>query len=116
MSFVYPRTVSILRQAAQIGFGALPPSGAGLAPEQAIATGLPASIQQKSTGAKPDAGLPGDATNRTFWRVFIPRGQLALGAVQRGDIVVDDLGQRYHVTAPYWNSLGHNLLVERLEA
>lgn len=116
MSFVYPRTVSILRQAAQTGFGALPPSGAGLALEQAIATGLPASIQHKSTGARPEAGLPADAANRTLWRVFIPLGGLTLGAVQRGDIVVDDLGQRYQVTAPYWNSLGHNLLAERLEA
>lgn len=116
MSFIYPRVISILRPAAQTGFGALPPSGAGLAAETAIASGLPASIQQKSTGARPDAGVPADATNRSFWRVLIPLGALALGSVQRGDIVVDDLGQRYQVTAPYWNSLGHNLLVERLEA
>ena len=115
MSFVYPRTIRILRQAMDTAFGELPPSGARLAPETVVAQGIPASIQQRTTGAKPEPDIPADASNRTMWRVFIPRRRLANGVVQEGDIVVDDLGVRYQVAGPYWNSLGYNLLVERLK-
>ncbi len=116
MSFLYPRVVAISRQAAQTGFGAQPPSGMTPAVEQTLASDLSASIQHASAGRRPDPGLPADAVSRSLWRVFIPLGRLARGAVQRGDIVVDDMGIRYQVVSPYWNSLGHNLLVDRLEA
>ena len=117
MSFIYPRTVSIKRQALQTGFGAQPPSGSQPAQEQTLYSGIPASIQQKSTGSRPDARLPADAVNRTFWRVLIPLSAgVTAGSVLRGDIVIDEFGQRHQVIAPYINSLGTDLLVERLEA
>lgn len=117
MSFIYPRVVSIVRQSLQTGFGALPPSGSQPALEQVLYSGIPASIQQKSTGSRPDAHLPADATNRSYWRVLIPLSAgVAIGSVLRGDIVIDEFGQRHQVVAPYINSLGTDLLVERLEA
>ncbi|MDR6381827.1 hypothetical protein [Paraburkholderia caribensis] len=117
MSFIYPRTISITRQPAQSGGGLKPYGGVDPGEEVTLYTGLPASIQQKSTGARPDPRLPADAANRTFWRIFMPLSAgVTPGSVLRGDIATDDAGQRYFIEAPYINSLGANFLVERLEA
>ncbi|WP_232243723.1 hypothetical protein [Paraburkholderia sp. SOS3] len=83
--------------------------------ETIVATGLPASIQLKKGKGRPDAGLPADAVEKTLWTVFIPRGAAQLGLIRTNDIVTDDLGERYQVSAPYWNSLGYALQVELLE-
>lgn len=116
MSFLYPRTISIRRQPVQTGGGVQPYGGTDPTTEVVIFSGKPASIQLAKERGKTDADLPADAS-RTLWRVLMPlsAGVLA-GSVLRGDIVTDDAGQRYQVWAPYVNSLGPNLLVERLEA
>lgn len=117
MSFLYPRTISIGRQLLSTTVGVQPYGGMDPTQEQVIYRGLPASIQQTSTGARPDANLPADARSRSIWRVLMPLSAgVTAGSVLRGDIVTDDAGQRYQVWAPYVNSLGANLLVERLEA
>lgn len=117
MSFIYPRTISISRQPVATGGGVQPYGGMNPSEEVVLFSGLPASIQQKSTGGRPDANLPADAANRSMWRVFMPlSANVIVDAVLRGDIVTDDTGQRYLISAPYVNSLGPNLLVERLEA
>ncbi|MFM0630768.1 hypothetical protein [Paraburkholderia xenovorans] len=117
MSFIYPRVIKISRQPSATGGGLQPYSGMNPAAEVDLFIDLPASIQQKSTGGRPDPGLPADAANRSLWRVFMPRSvNLPPESVLRGDIVTDETGQRYMVSAPYINSLGPNLLVERLEA
>lgn len=117
MSFIYPRTISITRQPVTTGGGVQPYGGMNPGAEQTIYSGLPASIQQKGTGSRPDANLPADAKDRSLWRVLMPLSAgVAAGSVLRGDIVTDDTGQRYQVWAPYVNSLGPNFLAERLEA
>lgn len=116
MSFIYPRTISISRQPIATGGGVQPYGGMQPNAEAPVFSNLPASIQQVSAGAAPATNLPADA-KRTFWRVLMPLSAgVTAGSVLRGDIVTDDKGQRYQVTAPYVNSLGPNLLVERLEA
>ena len=116
--FLYPSTVSITRPAAQSSsVGAIAYGGQGVpASETAVATNIPASIQHhKPTGA-PRTDLPSDASNRTMWRLFTPRAALAKGVLQVRDVVTDDLGVRYQVAAPYWNSLGYAALLERLDS
>jgi hypothetical protein len=115
MSFLYPRTVAITRQSPVTGGGAQPYSGMQPTQETSVASGLVASIQLSKERGKNEANLPADA-GKTLWKVFIPLSAAALGLIQVRDIVTDDLGARYQVVGPYWNSLGHNLLVERLEA
>lgn len=116
MSFLYPRTIAITRPARDLAVGYQPNySGLDPATETPVASGLPASIQLKKERGKPDPGLPSDAAAKSFWTVFIPRGSAALGLIQTNDVITDDLGVRYSVTAPYWNSLGYALLAESLE-
>ncbi len=116
MSFLYPRTIAIRRPQAQAGVGASHTyGGAQASAETPIASGLPASIQVRRERQRNDVGLPGDATKPT-WYIFIPRRALALGQVELRDIAVDDLGNRYQVIQPYWDSLGHRLTAELLKA
>jgi hypothetical protein len=116
MSFLYPRTIAITRPDNDLTPGYQPNySGVEPANEAPIANDLPASIQLKRERGKPDPNLPADAAAKTFWVVMIPLSAAPLGLIQTNDIVTDDLGQRYQVLGPYWNSLGYALLVERLE-
>jgi hypothetical protein len=116
MGFLYPRTIAITRPDTDLTPGYAPNySGVEPANETAVASGLRASIQLKKGKGHPDPNLPADAAEKSFWTVFIPMGAAALGLIQTNDIVTDDLGVRYQVAGPYWNSLGHALLVERLE-
>lgn len=114
MSFIYPRTIKITRQAPVTAVGAVQYSAVQASQETNVAVGLPASIQLDRTGRKPDANLPADIAGRTLWRILIPLSAAAQGLIQANDVIIDDLNVRYQVVGPYWNSLGYNLLVDRL--
>lgn len=115
MSFLYPRTISVRRQTAQAGVGVLPYSGTQAAQETVVASGLPASIQNRGQ-ANSETNLPSDPKGGApRWRILIPRGASPLGQITERDVIVDDLGKRYLVIAAYWNSLGHNLHASLLE-
>ena len=115
MSFLYPRTVTVKR--------IMPPasgaSGVGAQDYSSqVSEGLqsvgqyPASIQlAKEVGNQP-AKLPTDAGRVTYWKVFV---RAPLGAILGRDVLVDDLGLTYQVTAAYWNSLGYQCMAERTE-
>lgn len=113
-SFLYPRTISVYRSTYSTAPGAQSYSAPNQ--DQTIATGLPASIQLKKERGKPITDLPGDASAKTFWTILIPAASAGIGLIRSRDIIVDELGVRYQVSAPYWNSLGYGLLVELLEA
>ena len=113
MSFLYPRTVSILRPnvpaagtVGAIGYGGLQP-----ADETVIAAGLAASIQRAERGRASESGLPGTGGRRGVYKVFLPRS-VPKGTVRRNDVVQDDEGNRYQVVDSYWNSMGHELYAE----
>ena len=112
MSFLYPRTISITRQAAPNAVGAVGYNGRAPVIMASIASGIPASIQLKSTGSKPGAGLPTDTAKRSYWRIYFAG---ALGLVTERDIITDDLGKRYQVTAATWSPLGYSALCDLLE-
>ena len=118
MSFMYPRTVSVSRpnatpagQLGDVGYSAQ----RGPVDETVIATGLAASIQFDRQGQRNPTGLPSDAAYKPIWKVFIPASAAALGSIQSADVITDDLGVRYQVVAPYWNSLGYRLTTIILE-
>lgn len=114
MTFLYPRVVSVTRPGTQPGFGVQGYGGELPSTETSVASNLPASIQFYKERGSNEARLPGD-TGETHVRIFIPAASAALGLIKTRDIVADDLGQRYAVVQPYWNSLGHSLVAKRLE-
>lgn len=116
MSFLYPRKVTITRPTQPTGVGAVGYGGEQPSTEASVvAAAVPASIQLAKEHGNPEANLPADA-GKTLWKVIIPLSAgVVEGVIQVRDIVADDLGQRYQIIAPYWNSLGHSLVCERLE-
>lgn len=133
--FQYPRIIAISRPASSLtpgGGGATAPvsqpggrpytglrepTSTGGTSEPTLYPGLPASIQ--SLGARAivtkDA-VPSAAPGPIRWKIFIPKSALAKGSVLDRDVVTDDEGSRYIVTANYWNSLGYSLEAVRQEA
>lgn len=117
MSFIYPRTIAITRPVENLAVGIQPYSGVQQATETPVVSGIPASVQAASGSARPRGGdLPASPPAPIQWNVFIPRGKVANGIIQDRDVVTDDLGDRYQVSAAYWNSMGWKLLTIRLEA
>lgn len=112
MSFIYPRTISITRPGTIAGVGAQGYSGAAAANETSIAANIPASIQLERQGPAALAGVPADTIGRGLWRIYF---KLPRGTVQERDIITDDLGNRFQVTNPYWDSLGYNVTAETLK-
>lgn len=112
--FMYPRTIAFWRPGAQTGVGAVGYGGQTASTETPVAQGIPASIQGRREGTNNPVGLPGDAKTPT-WYVFIPKRALAKGVVHNRDIMIDDLGTRYQVVEPYWDSLGYRITVMTLD-
>lgn len=113
MSFIYPRTIKITRPQILSAVGSQPYQGLNSATETLISENIAASIQKHRTSKKPIENLPSDIEDTTGWRIFF-KGNL--GLVNDRDIITDDLGERYQVTANYWNSLGYTCDCEKLEA
>lgn len=90
-----------------------PPSGVGsqgyggLLPDnvQAYVTGVPCSILHGTKGEKNDANLPAD-TRQPWWVILMPA---AVGTVQYGDLITDEGGRRYVVSAAELTDLGWRL-------
>lgn len=115
MSFIYPRTVQILRSRGKVGEGALSYGGTTQGAEDLVQADIPASIQLRREGQRNPVGLPADGS-RPNWDMFTRRGVLADGIVKDRDIVVDDLGRRFFVLGDYIDSMGGKFRIETLEA
>lgn len=115
MSFIYPRTISVLRTPVNDDVSNHDYS-ARVPPLTVIASNIPASIQLRAQTTKPNTNLPQDVSNDTYWRIFIPKKALAKGIIKKSDVIEDEEGNRYEVDGDYWNSLGYNILAKNLNA
>lgn len=124
--FLYPRAISIFRLpiasgSAVAGFGAQPyaepqtVANASLWASRPMLQAVPCSIQEYRSGQRPTDDLPGSTMVTPTTKIFIPARALQRGAVKVRDYVIDDLGIKYHVINPYWNSLGFRLYCVFLE-
>ena len=99
------RTISIARPQAQSGKGVQPYSGMTTADETPFATNVPCSILQGTKGEKSEVNLPDD-TRSPWWVMLFPA---SVGRVLPGDLVIDDLGQRYVISSNEVSSLGYRV-------
>lgn len=122
----YPRTVSVRRLKTVAGgvadaVGAVGYSGAEQGTssegETILFSGLIASIQLGSAGRTTvNVGLPGDAVSKPVWKIYIPSSVVSQYAIRDRDIILDDEGYRYEVSANLWTTAGYELSTVRLEA
>jgi hypothetical protein len=97
------RVINVLRVTQPEGFGVVGYSGDTPATETAIMAGWPASILQGTKGEKNPAQLPGD--ERTPWLVILVPEFVGI-VIRNGDIITDDIGNRYVVSSPELSDLG----------
>src|SRR5208282_6774746 len=119
MSFIYPRLLSVYRlpgfPAGVAGFGAQPyqepqtaRSGSVWATSPTL-SGIPCSIQEYRSGQRPVEDLPGSTLVTPTHKIYIPLLVLPKGSIKVRDYLQDELGVKYEVINPYWNSLGYRL-------
>lgn len=117
MSLMYPRQITLTRPSYDPGVGKVDYGGQVPRHEEVIAEGVQAAIQMKTGKGMPLAQLPGDASQRTYWKILIPTDAIGNWTVNTGDIVTDDAAVRYQVLGPYRPAaFGFDLLAERLES
>lgn len=124
-SFVYPRTISIYRDArfatGAAGLGAQPyqepqtVNGVAIWATKPVYSRIQCSIQEYRSGQRPVENLPSSTLVTPSWKIYIPRRQLPNGSILVRDFIMDDLGIKYQVIDPYWNSLGFRLYAVFLE-
>lgn len=100
--FLYPRRIAISRPAEDPTLGAQPYSGLRADNETLIAENVPAHIQIDNRTPPPVVKLPADALSTPAWKVIF-RG--ARGLTRTGDVITDDLGNRYQVISADWGPL-----------
>jgi len=125
MSFIYPRTISVFRNpqfaagTANLGLQVYQEpqtvNGASVWKSTPMFTGVACSIQEYRSGQRPVENLPGSALVTPTWKIFIPFNALAKGSMLVRDFILDDLGIKYQVIDPYWNSLGYRAYCVFLE-
>lgn len=99
-----------------VGYSGAETSLTSPAGEVVLFAGIPASIQLAAAGkTTKGVDLPGDATTRAVWNIFIPKSAAPIYSIRDRDIIEDDEGYRYEVGANYWND-GYSLSAIRLEA
>jgi hypothetical protein len=116
-SFIWNRVIAVHRPQPAITAGDGGYAGLEATTETVIASGIPASIQTASRGGTGFGigHVPSDA-GRVQYRIHIPFWAQAAIPINTRDIVVDDLGRRFQVSAPQPDSLGPLLLGELLTA
>lgn len=112
MSFLYPRVVSIARPNQDDTHGAQPYSGLRADNESVIASGIPAHIQIDRQNPMSPTKLPADAISLPVYKIII---KVARGLVKRGDVITDDLDNRYQVISPDWGPMVTTCRAQLLE-
>ena len=120
-TFEYPRTITFLRPPPQNQGGKQPEREYNDVGSIVVGTAsVPCSIQFDRDGGIPLVAVPANARARGAYRVFVSTsnamifGLNAPEGVTVGDTAIDDVGIRYQVTHPWWDSMGWQIKVERL--
>lgn len=105
------RSVSLARQSADAGLGAIAYSGV-VAPTTILGVGAawPCAIVLGGAGGEA-AGLPADASD-AGWRVYLPVSVPI--TIESTDFITDDLGRRFEIEAAELTELGWRLVAKEL--
>lgn len=107
------RVVTVYRPQQQTAVGAAPYGGNTADNQTAIATGFPASILINAKADKGVVSLPGDARS-AWWNMLLP---IIPGGVtiEDADVVIDDLENRYVISAAELTDMGWRITMAESE-
>lgn len=107
------RVVTVYRPQQQAGVGAVGYGGNTQINQTAIITAFPASILINSKADKGPVNLPGD-TRSAWWNLLLPPIPSTV-VIEDADIVIDDLGNRYTVSAAELTDMGWRITMAESE-
>lgn len=115
---LFDRVISIYRQATELAPGNVGYMGQNRTTETLLFSGIAASIQATASRAtrSGDDRQPYDAPGPVVWNIIVPFSTAPLGGLKTRDIVVDDVGDRYQVSAAYPDGVVWKLASLRLDA
>jgi hypothetical protein len=97
------RVITVLRPAGNTGVGAQPYGGDVVGSEVPLMTGWPASVLNGTKGERGDVALPGDI--RMPWAAILLPSWPGV-VLKPADVVTDDLGRRYKLSACELTDMG----------
>lgn len=117
-TFLYPRTIAVTRPTEPSNVGDVGYSGLEIAEETSVVSGLPASIQVKTTSSRErSSNLPGSPPAPIVWEIYIPReAGVTANTIQDRDVITDEFGRRFQIEAAYFHPMGWTIAAVRLEA
>jgi hypothetical protein len=86
------------------------------ASEVVLYTDIACNISARTPGRTRSVTLPGSVVEKPIWIIQLPIWAVPQYAVRDRDILQDDEGYRYEVSAADYSSLGYHLSTVRLEA
>lgn len=98
---LYPRTITVTRPVGASTSGLVSYSGDVETSETVIASSVRANVSVSGAGrGAGNTGLPGDSPGPVKWLIAIPVSALAtLPLIMERDVIYDDLGRRFQVSA-----------------
>jgi len=107
------RTVTVFRPQQQAGVGAVGYGGNTAQNQTAIVTGFPASVLINAKADNSSVKLPGD-TRQAWWSLLLPPipGNVI---IQDADVVTDEIGNRYVVSAAELTDMGWRITMAESE-
>jgi hypothetical protein len=105
--------VTVFRPQQQAGVGAVGYGGNTAQNQTAIATGFPASVLINAKADNSSVKLPGD-TRQAWWNLLLPPipGNII---IQDADVVTDEIGNRYVVSAAELTDMGWRITMAESE-
>lgn len=118
INLLYPRTISITRPTPVNSVGFVGYEGDTRAAETQIATGVMANVEIAASGRNSaGGGIPSDSAGPIKWTVTLPASAVAaLPLIMERDVIYDDLGRRFQVSAYQPSAIGARVDAVRLLA
>ena len=98
------------------GVSSKPVTGNVQAGEIAIVAGVPVNILGTTGRATGTGELPSDAPGPSRWRIALPASVCPKGSVKDRDVLIDEEGYRYQVSAAVWTAIGYRCEAIRTES
>lgn len=109
--FLRPYTINVYRPTREQTVGVQSYGGLDKEDEVLVLEAIPANIRLARTGRQ-ISDIPSDTAFRPFFYIVF---KADMGSVRTHDVIVDNTGRRFQVTADGWSSMGYQALCELLE-
>lgn len=115
---LFIRTVTFKRPMLPTSGGLIGYQGVSESTEDVLISGVPANVEIASSGRNSaSSGLPGDSPGPIKWTITLPPSAMAtMPEIMERDVIYDDRGERFQVSAYQPSQIGARIDCVRLTA